>query len=686
VSVTSTESLGGDTETTSVSVDVPVEDVLLLSASVGEAESGSGGTPITYFKFDAESNDEVVDEMGGAPAELNNVDISSNAKFGNSANFDGYKDWVEVPHDDSHELDAGSITVWFNSDDADDRQGLVSKDSSGFDTGGHFTVLVDDDEVKVRLQSSDESHWVQGGDLSDNTWHQATVTWGPEGLQLYVDGQLVDSDDYTGGLAGNQNPWAIGANAWGSGDNNLNGLSDWFDGQIDDFAIYDRQLTADEVGTLYADGVQSMIDADDGGTDYPLSISADLFGGDAGDSVAIIVAGVPDGADLSAGTDNGDGSWTLSQDQLTDLVLTVEDGTDDFSLSVSATATDSDGNVTASTAPTVLPIEVDDAPVLSGDGETSVGIGEEVVIGTDDLQLTDEESGVADLVYELTDDVDFGALYLDDGSGNRVNLDVGDTFSQSDIDLGLLSYEQDESLAHFWDPSTPDWSDGGAPVDQSNLTMPLEAEGVSITFQGESAGYENSLGWYKLDADGNPSDPQMVWTNTDDDELSEGTTATLEGLAPGEQFGFFIIQDGADEYGWLDGSADSAMQFGDDGSLQFLDDTGAVANSVGANDLFYTGTDLNPDGVNHAISGIQDDALMIGFEDLTGGGDNDFNDVTFSVEYAGVSGPQTATSDSFTFTAEDGTGTTVADNQDDAGEGYTVTDGQATFDITIDQT
>jgi Concanavalin A-like lectin/glucanases superfamily len=106
------------------------------------------------------------------------------------------------------------------------------------------------------------------------------VTWGDDGLQLFVDGQLVDSDNYTGGLAGNENPWAIGANAWGSGDNNLDGLSDWFDGQIDDFAIYDRQLSAEEIGTLYNDGVQSMIDADEGGFEYPLSISADHFGGD----------------------------------------------------------------------------------------------------------------------------------------------------------------------------------------------------------------------------------------------------------------------------------------------------------------------------------------------------------------------------------------------------------------------
>ena len=691
-SVTSTESVGGDTATATASVEVAADSVMVLSASVGEGETTAGAEPISYFSFDSASNNVVTNEIDGAAAatlkgsSYDQADIVNGGRFGNTADFDGYNDYVEVPHTGDMALDSGSVTLWFNTDNANDKQGLISKDSCGFDTGGHFTVLVDDGEVKVRLQSDDESYWVSGGNLSSNSWHQATVSWGQNGLQLYVDGQLVDSNAYTGGLGGNENPWAIGANAWSTGDNDLNGLNDFFDGQIDDVAIYDRQLSSDEISSLYADGVQAMIDGGEGATEYPLAISADLVFGDADETVAITIDGVPDGASLSAGTDNGNGSWTLNQNQLDGLSMTVAQGTGDFSLAVSATATDAQGNVTAS-ASTSLPFDFNDAPTLGGDGMASVGIGDEVVLTGDDLQLFDDESDAAHLIYELTDDVDFGTLYLSDASGNRVDLDIGDTFTQADIDLGMLSYEQDDSLAHFWDPETPEWSAGGGAVDQSNLTMPLEAEGVTITFQGEEAGYENSLGWYKLDAEGNPTEPQMLWTNTDHHSLSAGTEVTLQGLAPGEQFGFFIIQDGNDDYSWMNSQlqAGNGMQFGQDGSLQFVDGGGNVVGSVNGNDLFYTGSSLNPDGINHAISGVQDGELVIGFEDLTGGGDNDFDDVVFSVKYEGVEGPQTASSDSFTFTAEDGAGATIVD-QPDAGEGYTVTDGEAHFDITIDQT
>jgi hypothetical protein len=44
--------------------------------------------------------------------------------------------------------------------------------------------------------------------------------------------------------------------------------------------------------------------------------------------------------------------------------------------------------------------------------------------------------------------------------------------------------------------------------------------------------------------------------------------------------------------------------------------------------------ELNTDGVQHALSGVAPggDAILIGFEDQTGGGDRDYEDVAFRVE------------------------------------------------------
>ncbi|WP_345773616.1 hypothetical protein, partial [Azospirillum oleiclasticum] len=43
-----------------------------------------------------------------------------------------------------------------------------------------------------------------------------------------------------------------------------------------------------------------------------LDLSAALTDTDGSETLSVTIAGLPDGATLSAGTDNGDGSWTLA--------------------------------------------------------------------------------------------------------------------------------------------------------------------------------------------------------------------------------------------------------------------------------------------------------------------------------------------------------------------------------------
>src|SRR5690606_26209362 len=73
---------------------------------------------------------------------------------------------------------------------------------------------------------------------------------------------------------------------------------------------------------------------------------------DSSETLSITISGVPEGAELSAGTDNGDGTWTLSADDLEDLTITPPADSDgDFQLTVTATSTD--GGDTATTVGTI---------------------------------------------------------------------------------------------------------------------------------------------------------------------------------------------------------------------------------------------------------------------------------------------------------------------------------------------
>ena len=73
---------------------------------------------------------------------------------------------------------------------------------------------------------------------------------------------------------------------------------------------------------------------------FPLDIDAALVDTDGSESLSITVGGVPNGATLSAGTDNGNGTWTLVSDDLQGLAIKVDtDGVSDFDLTVTATST-----------------------------------------------------------------------------------------------------------------------------------------------------------------------------------------------------------------------------------------------------------------------------------------------------------------------------------------------------------
>ncbi|WP_434623080.1 tandem-95 repeat protein [Azospirillum sp. B2RO_4] len=102
-------------------------------------------------------------------------------------------------------------------------------------------------------------------------------------------------------------------------------------------------------------------------TAIALDIRSALTDLDGSEALSITIAGVPTGATLSAGTHNADGTWTLTQAQLSGLTITPPHDSDvDFTLTVTATATDrglSPVSVQATLAVTV--VAVADTPTLS---------------------------------------------------------------------------------------------------------------------------------------------------------------------------------------------------------------------------------------------------------------------------------------------------------------------------------
>lgn len=248
-----------------VLVTVVVVGAFTLPASGDYGSLLESYNPTAYWRLGEDSGPNAFDQVGTLDGtyhggvglgEAGAVEGDSAARFWTRG--PGY---VEIPHSDDLLLDSGTITFWFQDTGSIRMSGLLSKDSNGYDTGGHLTIFTESQGLSVRLQSTNASYSVQSDPFALDQWYRAAFTFGSGGMNLYLDGLLVDSDDYTGGLggtsggAGNFEPLVLGANSWNSGNQMAGPLRDYYSGLLDEVAIFDYALTPDEVQALHGPAV-----------------------------------------------------------------------------------------------------------------------------------------------------------------------------------------------------------------------------------------------------------------------------------------------------------------------------------------------------------------------------------------------------------------------------------------------
>lgn len=208
-------------------------------------------------------------------------------------------------------------------------------------------------------------------------------------------------------------------------------------------------------------------------------------------------------------------------------------------------------------------------------------------------------------------------------------------------------------------------------VDPANISLSYQAP-VTVSFVAEGAGYHNMVGVYSFDSSGNviPGSVQFLWldaSSTSDNTIGAslvqdflGNTqqhdVSLGDLAAGTHLGFFMISNGAgnpDNVNLLasvpgvDASGDNAasdlsainsslgVSFDSNGNGHITVNGVAMSGDTYFSSNQNWNTDANSNDIQHVISGVtssDDGKLYVGFEDLAGGGDRDYNDVVFNVD------------------------------------------------------
>ena len=221
------------------------------------------------------------------------------------------------------------------------------------------------------------------------------------------------------------------------------------------------------------------------GTAIQLSIASALTATDGTESLSINIAGLPSGATLSAGTQNANGSWTLTLAQLSNLSVTVPTGNFSGNLAVTATATETDGSQASTSANLALAASANltlstsganvvlqggsgnDTLTASGSGDTLIGgSGQETLSASGGTDTLIGGSGTDTLSASGSNDVLIG------GSGNDTFVFAGG--SNSDIINNLHTNEKTD-VVQF-----------GPGITASELTFTPDGNDLVISVAGSS--------------------------------------------------------------------------------------------------------------------------------------------------------------------------------------------------------
>ncbi|HHF3123726.1 TPA: tandem-95 repeat protein, partial [Vibrio diabolicus] len=398
--------------------------------------------------------------------------------------------------------------------------------------------------------------------------------------------------------------------------------------------------------------------------------------------------------------DNGDGTFTVtpSENFNGDIAFTYEVSDGELSVANEMTLTVNPVNDIPIVAPGMYQIEEDGSilftqeDLLSGaidiDGDdltvTSINYsGDEGVVtdnGDGTFSFVPEEHFSGDLQFSFTvsdgtDEVeqdinvhieavaDAPDLVITDGDGRNVDdqaiLVEPGGIVEVNIAAALVDQDLSETLTVTVDGvpegSVISYDNEGVLNDQDNGITSFNDTEITVTFEGETAGYQNTAGYYKVDEDGNITGVEVVYENAsqvggggdlvpEQDQfsfqISEGESFNLFLIPNGHNFNDFAsMQDGQYEFRATDGSPANMDTV--DPQLVFVgaDGSETVIQSQFGDAVFHGGTssELNQDGIEHTRTTVNEDGeLVYGFEDLYGGGDADYSDFNFTIDVGEV--------------------------------------------------
>ncbi len=179
-----------------------------------------------------------------------NCSASAAGKFFSGCSFDGADDYVNVPDSDSLDITTAiTIEAWvmFKGAGSNDFNAVIAKQAAASSTNGYSLFVYNNTRrvlFAVNATIGSNNYIVSTNAVADNGWtHVAAIYNGTHQL-MYLDG-ILDSTETTSvsAIITNTQPLYIGGQVGSS--------YRYFNGTIDEVAIYNRSLSASEINEHY---------------------------------------------------------------------------------------------------------------------------------------------------------------------------------------------------------------------------------------------------------------------------------------------------------------------------------------------------------------------------------------------------------------------------------------------------
>ncbi|MDH5770526.1 MAG: LamG domain-containing protein, partial [Candidatus Bathyarchaeota archaeon] len=226
--------------------EVAIYDYARAAEDIQNDFNSVAENPVGYWKFDEGSGTVAGDSSGnGNTGTLMNGPQWVNGVSGKALKLDGINDYVYVPHSSSLDIVGNEISVEYWIKLSTDWYAELEKDYTYdqiiYDKGDAYTAAMIKKSGAHRFNipyvppypETNKNHW------DANTWYHLANVFDGTQIRIYVNGVLDNVESVVGSVSRSTINLAIGSHCFGG--------KHFFNGAIDEFAIYDYARTAEEI-------------------------------------------------------------------------------------------------------------------------------------------------------------------------------------------------------------------------------------------------------------------------------------------------------------------------------------------------------------------------------------------------------------------------------------------------------